>query len=204
MDTVAVNAFPLNLTDYSFNAKDLMKFFAGRRSGIFELGNNLKVEKFKDMRIAVRSGWGWLGNNRQYGISFWTDSPVYLDVRADYIDTIYCRVCVSWFIGKEQDTLPVVQIKRDRNQYPLVVGGTGIEEICLAEFTLPPQTTSMEDIEVVDMRGGDLCPLIDFDSMTANIEKELRSIKEEMYTKTQVDKMLSDLRLEMQELKNGG
>ena len=40
---MSIKAFPLNQQEYSYNAQDVMKYYAGRNSGVFETGDNLKV-----------------------------------------------------------------------------------------------------------------------------------------------------------------
>ena len=40
---MAIKAFPLNQTEYSYNSQDVIKYYAVRNSLVFDTGENLKV-----------------------------------------------------------------------------------------------------------------------------------------------------------------
>ena len=94
---MSIKAFPLNQQEYSYNAQDVMKYYAGRNSGVFETGDNLKVSANGGLELRINTGMGWLAKDYVASVAFWNESVEYLMVEAGH-DT-YDRidlVVVSW------------------------------------------------------------------------------------------------------------
>ncbi len=174
-----LNAFPLNIKSYSYNAKDVMRFFAGRRCGIFELGDNLKVEKNGDNGLRVNKGWGWLGNGREFGVSFWSEEPIDLDVNPPQNNDVYNRVVISWDI-EGQDKLPSIEVRAsEEGAYPELIQSETKWELCIAEFIYPAGESTLADVEPIDTRGNEeLCPLVDEESLFQRADKAAKNAEQ--------------------------
>ena len=77
---MSIKAFPLNQQEYSYNAQDVMKYYAGRNSGVFETGDNLKVSANGGLELRINTGMGWLAKDYVASVAFWNESVEYLMV----------------------------------------------------------------------------------------------------------------------------
>ena len=167
---MSIKAFPLNQQEYSYNAQDVMKYYAGRNSGVFETGENLKVSANGGLEIRVNSGMGWLSRDYVASVAFWNDSVEYLMVDAGH-DT-YDRVdlvVVSWnFIQQEQNPRLVIRKGTPASSpaVPLLVNNSSTIEIALARINVGKGDIELHDANIVDLRGNDTyCPMV-YDEQT--------------------------------------
>ena len=167
---MSIKAFPLNQQEYSYNAQDVMKYYAGRNSGVFETGENLKVSANGGLEIRVNSGMGWLSRDYVASVAFWNESVEYLMVDAGH-DT-YDRVdlvVVSWnFVQQEQN--PKLIIKKgtpaSSPAIPSLVNNSSTIEIALARINVGKGDIELSDSDIVDLRGNDTyCPMV-YDEQT--------------------------------------
>ena len=167
---MSIKAFPLNQQEYSYNAQDVMKYYAGRNSGVFETGENLKVSANGGLEIRVNSGMGWLSRDYVASVAFWNESVEYLMVNAGH-DT-YDRVdlvVVSWnFVQQEQN--PKLIIKKgtpaSSPAVPSLVNNSSTIEIALARINVGKGDIELSDSDIVDLRGDDTyCPMV-YDEQT--------------------------------------
>ena len=154
-----VMAWPLNLAEYSYNAEDVMRFMAGKTSGVFGEEGNFQVSAKSGMTVTVsaqgKTG-GWLSNGGKYGISFWNANDIDLTVEtADGVNPRKDRVIVSWHIP-QQTTVPSVIIRKGTAsaspQPPALVNNGEYAEICLAEISVPAGATSITAYNITDTR----------------------------------------------------
>ena len=162
---MSIKAFPLNQQEYSYNAQDVMKYYAGRNSGVFETGENLKVSANGGLEIRVNSGMGWLSRDYVASVAFWNESVDYLMVDAGH-DT-YDRidlVVVSWnFIQQEQNPKLIIRKGTPASSpvVPLLVNDSTTIEIALAKIIVPKGAINLLDSFIIDLRGDDnYCPLV--------------------------------------------
>lgn len=160
-----LKAFPLNQQEYSYNAQDVMKYYAGRNSGVFETGENLKVSANGGLEIRVNSGMGWLSRDYVASVAFWNESIEYLMVDAGH-DT-YDRidlVVVSWnFIQQEQNPKLIIRKGTPASSpaVPSLVNDSTTIEIALAKIIVPKGAINLLDSFIIDLRGDDnYCPLV--------------------------------------------
>lgn len=162
---MSIKAFPLNQQEYSYNAQDVMKYYAGRNSGVFETGDNLKVSANGGLQLRINTGMGWLAKDYVASVAFWNESVEYLMVEAGH-DT-YDRidlVVVSWnFIQQEQN--PRLIIRKGTPAYspavPSLVNDSSTIEIALAKVIVPKGAINLLDSFIIDLRGDDnYCPLV--------------------------------------------
>lgn len=162
---MSIKAFPLNQQEYSYNAQDVMKYYAGRNSGVFETGDNLKVSANGGLELRVNTGMGWLAKDYVASVAFWNESVEYLMVDAGH-DT-YNRidlVVVSWnFIQQEQN--PTLTIRKgtpaSSPAVPSLVNDSSTIEIALAKVIVPKGAINLIDSFIIDLRGDDnYCPLV--------------------------------------------
>ena len=110
-----IMAWPLNLTAYSYNAQDVMRFMAGKTSGVFGEEGNFQVIAKSGMTVTVQAEGmtgGWLSDGGKYGVSFWNANDIDLTVEtADGVNPRKDRVVVSWHIP-QQTTVPDVLIRK--------------------------------------------------------------------------------------------
>ena len=167
---MSIKAFPLNQQEYSYNAQDVMKYYAGRNSGVFETGENLKVSANGGLEIRVNSGMGWLSRDYVASVAFWNESVDYLMVDAGH-DT-YDRidlVVVSWnFVQQEQN--PKLLIRKgtpaSSPAVPSLVNNSSTIEIALARINVGKGDIELSDSDIVDLRGNDTyCPMV-YDEQT--------------------------------------
>ena len=163
-----VMAWPLNLTTYSYNAQDVMRFMAGKTSGIFGEEGNFQVVAKSGMTVTVQAEGktgGWLSDGAKYGISFWSEDNIDLTVEtADGVNPRKDRVVVSWHIP-QQTTVPDVVIRKGtpsaNPQPPALVNNGEYAEICLAEITVPAGATEITSYNITDTRlNEELCGLV--------------------------------------------
>ena len=167
---MAIKAFPLNQQEYSYNAQDVMKYYAGRNSGVFETGENLKVSANGGLEIRVNSGMGWLSRDYVASVAFWNESVDYLMVDAGH-DT-YDRidlVVVSWnFIQQEQNPSLIIRKGTPASSpaVPSLVNNSSTIEIALARINVGKGDIELSDSDIVDLRGDDTyCPMV-YDEQT--------------------------------------
>ena len=167
---MSIKAFPLNQQEYSYNAQDVMKYYAGRNSGVFETGENLKVSANGGLEIRVNSGVGWLAKDYVASVAFWNESVDYLMVDAGH-DT-YDRVdlvVVSWnFVQQEQNPRLIVRNGTPASSptVPALVNNSSTIEIALARINVGKGSIELHDSDIVDLRGNDTyCPMV-YDEQT--------------------------------------
>ena len=167
---MSIKAFPLNQTEYSYNAQDVMKYYAGRNSGVFETGENLKVSANGGLEIRVNSGMGWLSRDYVASVAFWNESVDYLMVDAGH-DT-YDRidlVVVSWnFVQQEQNPKLIIRKGTPASSpaVPSLVNNSSTIEIALARINVGKGAITLSDSNIVDLRGNDTyCPMV-YDEQT--------------------------------------
>ena len=167
---MSIKAFPLNQQEYSYNAQDVMKYYAGRNSGVFETGDNLKVSANGGLELRVNTGMGWLAKDYVASVAFWNESVEYLMVEAGH-DT-YDRidlVVVSWnFIQQEQNPKLIIRkgIPASSPAVPSLVNDSSTIEIALARINVAKGAITLSDRNIVDLRGNDTyCPMV-YDEQT--------------------------------------
>lgn len=167
---MSIKAFPLNQQEYSYNAQDVMKYYAGRNSGVFETGENLKVSANGGLEIRVNSGMGWLSRDYVASVAFWNESVDYLMVDAGH-DT-YDRidlVVVSWnFVQQEQNPKLIIRkgTPASSPSVPSLVNNSSTIEIALARINVGKGDIELSDSDIVDLRGNDTyCPMV-YDEQT--------------------------------------
>lgn len=167
---MSIKAFPLNQTEYSYNAQDVMKYYAGRNSGVFETGDNLKVSANGGLELRVNTGMGWLAKDYVASVAFWNESVEYLMVDAGH-DT-YNRidlVVVSWnFIQQEQNPKLIIRKGTPASSpaVPSLVNDSSTIEIALARINVAKGAITLSDSNIVDLRGNDTyCPMV-YDEQT--------------------------------------
>lgn len=163
-----VMAWPLNLTTYSYNAQDVMRFMAGKTSGVYGEEGNFQVIAKTGMTVTVQAEGmtgGWLSDGAKYGISFWNANDIDLTVEtADGVNPRKDRVVVSWHIP-QQATVPDVVIRKGTPsaspQPPALVNNGEYAEICLAEIDIPAGATEITSYNITDTRmNEELCGLV--------------------------------------------
>ena len=167
---MSIKAFPLNQTEYSYNAQDVMKYYAGRNSGVFETGDNLKVSANGGLELRINTGMGWLAKDYVASVAFWNDSVEYLMVEAGH-DT-YDRidlVVVSWnFIQQEQNPKLIIRKGTPASSpaVPSLINDSSTIEIALARINVAKGAITLSNSNVVDLRGNDTyCPMV-YDEQT--------------------------------------
>ena len=165
-----LKAFPLNQTEYSYNAQDVMKYYAGRNSGVFETGDNLKVSANGGLELRINTGMGWLAKDYVASVAFWNESVEYLMVDAGH-DT-YDRidlVVVSWnFVQQEQNPTLIIRKGTPASSptVPSLVNNSSTIEIALARINVGKGDIELSDSDIVDLRGNDTyCPMV-YDEQT--------------------------------------
>lgn len=167
---MSIKAFPLNQQEYSYNAQDVMKYYAGRNSGVFETGDNLKVSANGGLELRINTGMGWLAKDYVASVAFWNESVEYRMVEAGH-DT-YDRidlVVVSWnFIQQEQNPKLIIR-KGTPSSSPVVpslVNDSSTIEIALARINVRKGAITLSNSNIVDLRGNDTyCPMV-YDEQT--------------------------------------
>ena len=163
-----IMAWPLNLTTYSYNAQDVMRFMAGKTSGVFGEEGNFQVIAKSGMTVTVQAEGmtgGWLSDGGKYGVSFWNANDIDLTVEtADGVNPRKDRVVVSWHIP-QQTTVPDVLIRKGTPsaspQPPALVNNGEYAEICLAEINVPAGATEITSYNITDTRlNEELCGLV--------------------------------------------
>ena len=167
---MSIKAFPLNQQEYSYNAQDVMKYYAGRNSGVFETGDNLKVSANGGLELRINTGMGWLAKDYVASVAFWNDSVEYLMVEAGH-DT-YNRidlVVVSWnFIQQEQNPKLIIRKGTPASSpaVPSLVNDSSTIEIALARINVAKGAITLSNSNIVDLRGNDTyCPMV-YDEQT--------------------------------------
>lgn len=165
-----IKAFPLNQQEYSYNAQDVMKYYAGRNSGVFETGDNLKVSANGGLELRINTGMGWLAKDYVASVAFWNESVEYRMVEAGH-DT-YDRVdlvVVSWnFIQQEQNPKLIIRKGTPASSpvVPSLVNDSSTIEIALARINVAKGAITLTDRNIVDLRGNDTyCPMV-YDEQT--------------------------------------
>lgn len=167
---MSIKAFPLNQQEYSYNAQDVMKYYAGRNSGVFETGDNLKVSANGGLELRINTGMGWLAKDYVASVAFWNESVEYLMVDAGH-DT-YNRidlVVVSWnFIQQEQNPKLIIRKGTPASSpaVPSLVNDSSTIEIALARINVAKGAITLSNRNIVDLRGNaTYCPMV-YDEQT--------------------------------------
>lgn len=167
---MSIKAFPLNQQEYSYNAQDVMKYYAGRNSGVFETGDNLKVSANGGLELRINTGMGWLAKDYVASVAFWNESVEYLMVEAGH-DT-YNRidlVVISWnFIQQEQNPRLIIRKGTPASSpaVPSLVNDSSTIEIALARINVAKGAITLSNSNIVDLRGNDTyCPMV-YDEQT--------------------------------------
>ena len=193
---MSIKAFPLNQTEYSYNAQDVMKYYAGRNSGVFETGDNLKVSANGGLELRINTGMGWLSKDYVASVAFWNESVEYLMVEAGH-DT-YGRidlVVVSWnFIQQEQNPRLIIRKGTPASipQVPSLVNDSSTIEIALARINVAKGAITLLDSNIVDLRGNDTyCPLV-YDEKRIKEQLNTKASKEELdFERKRIDNIAS-------------
>ena len=191
-----LKAFPLNQTEYSYNAQDVMKYYAGRNSGVFETGDNLKVSANGGLELRINTGMGWLSKDYVASVAFWNESVEYLMVEAGH-DT-YDRidlVVVSWnFIQQEQNPRLLIRKGTPASSpaVPSLVNDSSTIEIALARINVAKGAITLQDSDIVDLRGNDeYCPFV-YDEKTIREQLNTKASKEEVdFERKRIDNIAS-------------
>lgn len=163
-----VMAWPLNLETYYYNAQDVMRWMAGKTSGIYGQEGNWQVQHKSGMTVTVKAEGmlgGWLTNMSLYGIGFWSASDIDLTVWiGDGAYPRIDRVVVSWHIPNQTD-LPVVEIRKGtpgaEPVAPELVNDGEYAEICLAEIAVAAGAIEISAQDITDTRLDEsLCGLV--------------------------------------------
>ena len=193
---MSIKAFPLNQTEYSYNAQDVMKYYAGRNSGVFKTGDNLKVSANGGLELRINTGMGWLAKDYVASVAFWNESVEYLMVAAGH-DT-YDRidlVVVSWnFIQQEQNPKLIIRKGTPSSSpaIPSLVNDSSTIEIALARINVAKGAITLQDSDIVDLRGNDnYCPLV-YDEKTIREQLNTKASKEEVdFERKRIDNIAS-------------
>lgn len=193
---MSLKAFPLNQQEYSYNAQDVMKYYAGRNSGVFETGDNLKVSANGGLELRINTGVGWLSRDYVASVAFWNESVEYLMVEAGH-DT-YDRidlVVVSWnFIQQEQNPRLIIRKGTPASSpaVPSLVNDSSTIEIALARINVAKGAITLSDSDIVDLRGNDTyCPLV-YDEKTIREQFNTKASKEEVdFERKRIDNIAS-------------
>lgn len=165
-----VMAWPLNLVDYAYNAEDVQRWMAGKSSGIYGQEGNYQVLAKEGRTVTVKAEGmvgGWLSNMGKYGVCFWNDLDIDLEVAlGDGFNTRIDRVVVSWYIP-QQATRPTVEIRQGtpaaQPVAPELRNDGEYAEICLAEITVPAGMTEVTAGMIHDTRlDSELCGLVSY------------------------------------------
>ena len=167
---MSIKAFPLNQQEYSYNAQDVMKYYAGRNSGVFETGDNLKVSANGGLELRINTGMGWLAKDYAASVAFSNESVEYLMVEAGH--ATYNRidlVVVSWnFIQQEQNPKLIIRKGTPASSpvVPSLVCDSSTIEIALPRINVSKRTITLSNSNIVDLRGNDIyCPMV-YDEQT--------------------------------------
>lgn len=198
-------AWPLNLVEYAYNAEDVQRWMAGKTSGIYGQEGNYQVVVKSGRTISVQAEGmvgGWLSNMGKYGVCFWNDLDIDLEVAlGDGYNPRIDRVVVSWYIP-QQATKPTVEIRQGTPAAspvaPALVNNGEYAEICLAEIRVPAGMTEVTTGMIHDTRlDEELCGLvamgiekIPIDGLTAEYVAWLEEVQRtynEWYTATKGD-----------------
>ncbi len=167
---MSIKAFPLNQQEYSYNAQDVMKYYAGRNSGVFETGDNLKVSANGGLELRINTGMGWLAKDYVASVAFWNESVEYrmVDAGHDTYDRIDL-VVVSWnFVQQEQNPKLIIRKGTPASSpaVPSLVNDSSTIEIALARINVAKGAITLSDSNIVDLRGNDTyCPMV-YDEQT--------------------------------------
>ena len=161
-------AWPLNLVEYGYNVEDVMRWMAGKTSGVYGQEGNYQVVWKSGMTVTVKAEGmlgGWLSNMERYGIAFWNATDIDLEVPiGDGVNPRIDRVVVTWHIPNQSE-LPQVIIRQGTPaadpQPPALVNDGEYAEICLAEIAVSAGAITLAAENITDTRlDGDVCGLV--------------------------------------------
>lgn len=161
-------AWPLNLVEYGYNAEDVMRWMAGKTSGVYGQEGNYQVVWKSGMTVTVQAEGmlgGWLSNMERYGIAFWNATDIDLEVPiGDGVSPRIDRVVVSWHIPNQSE-LPQVVIRQGTPaadpQPPALINDGEYAEICLAEIAVAAGAITLSAADITDTRyDEELCGLV--------------------------------------------
>lgn len=161
----SIKSYPNN-SDVYIGAQEVMHWHHGRRSGVFEAGDNCKVTTNNSgMSVAVSDGVGWLSDANGDGIVWWIsdarEKGIGLTLPVDTADSSrkrIDRVVVRW-ATTDYATLPeVIVLTGVASSSPIAPSLTNndvVREISLARITIPAGTTSITQSMITDEREDD-------------------------------------------------
>lgn len=161
-------AWPLNLVEYGYNAEDVMRWMAGKTSGVYGQEGNYQVVWKSGMTVTVKAEGmlgGWLSNMQRYGIAFWNATDIDLEVPiGDGVNPRIDRVVVSWHIPNQSE-LPQVVIRQGTPaatpEPPALVNDGEYAEICLAEIAIAAGAITLSAADITDTRYDEgICGLV--------------------------------------------
>lgn len=161
-------AWPLNLVEYGYNAEDVMRWMAGKTSGVYGQEGNFQVVHKSGMTITVKAEGmtgGWLTNMQRYGVAFWNATDIDLTVDGgDGTNPRVDRVVVSWHIPNQSE-LPQVLVRKGAPAAepvgPALVNDGEYAEICLAEIAVAAGAVSLSNEVITDTRlDEELCGIV--------------------------------------------
>ncbi len=161
---MSLMAYPLNLSDYNYNAKDVMLFHTQRSSGVIST-DDLEVSVDSGMTLKLSPGRGWLSNGLQYGIPFWAEETQYFDdCTADTALNVVALAIVKWETTI-QDNVPLLEIRQSTPAsnpvVPTIYNSGEYTEIALAKIYIPAGTTALTNDMITDLReDADYCGIV--------------------------------------------
>ncbi len=162
---MALKAYPLNLTDYEYNAKDVMFFHYGRCSGVFGDDELEVTADSTSMYLSLTPGRGWITNGTSYGIPFWAeDTQTFPVCVADGSLPVIALAVVSWET-EDEEHLPVLKIIQSSPALspttPEISKEGEYAQIALAKIYIPAGTTAITSDMITDLRlDEDYCGIV--------------------------------------------
>lgn len=186
-----INSFPNNADEY-IGAEEVMRWLHGRTSGVYGAGGNAAVTVVPNsMSVEVSAGIGWLTDQNENGIVWWSASAEELTVDSAHstLDRID-RVIVEWYVG-DLSTKPEIRILKGTNAStpvaPALTNNSLYRQISLAQISIPAGTTELTAALITDERTDpSVCGIvtesitIDTTTINAQFQAFLASIEQEL------------------------